>query len=171
MASSSTVDMSHYGARHNLRHNWRLMLSCKLYSSSTIVHGLTDTGMLLSTCYFTFGYDSYIYSGVIAMPAFIEKFGSPTPAGYILTARETSIVSSIPTIGALLGFVMIALLADRYGRKITIYIACVVGLVGMALQVAGVSLALVTVGRTIAGKEIHTTFFGVQPRQSTQSTN
>ncbi|KAI1610994.1 general substrate transporter [Exophiala viscosa] len=84
------------------------------------------------------------------MPSFIEKFGSLTAAGYVLTAKETSIVSSIPTVGSLIGFVMIALMADRYGRKITIYAGAVIGLVGMALQVAGSSLALVTVGRTIA---------------------
>lgn len=103
-------------------------------------------------CYFTFGYDGYIYAGIIAMPTFIEKFGSQTQAGYILTARETSIVSSVPTVGCLVGFVLIALLADRYGRKVTIYVAAVVGLIGMALQVAGVNLAVVTVGRTIACK-------------------
>ncbi|KAK5095988.1 hypothetical protein LTS08_007870 [Lithohypha guttulata] len=134
MASATPINMSHYGARHNLTHNWRLLISC----------------MLLSTCYFTFGYDAYIYAGVIAMPTFVANFGTLTPEGYLLTARDTSIVSSIPTVGAVLGFVMIALMADRFGRKVTIYTGCVIGLVGMVLQTIGVSLAVLTVGRTIA---------------------
>ena len=53
--------------------------------------------------------------------------------------------------GALVGAVIAGLIADRFGRKIPIWLACVVFVIGTVLQTAAYSVAQFAVGRFIVG--------------------
>ncbi len=88
------------------------------------------------------------------MPAFIQQFGEKTAAGYILPARSTSIITAVPTAGAIFGCALGALCGDRYGRKKALFLAIVICLAGVAIQVASPNVAAITCGRFVASKSL-----------------
>lgn len=107
----------------------------------------------VSLAYFTFGYDGSVFGGVIAMPAFIQQFGETKDDGSkIFSSSQTSVLTAVPVIGAVLGLPLTAWMADRFGRTKTIMVGTMVGAIGGAMQVAASELALLTSGRAIASK-------------------
>lgn len=84
------------------------------------------------------------------MPAFIAQFGSHTLMGPKLTPTETSIISALPSAGALLGVPIAAFGGDRFGRRATMFLAAIIGLVAAVLQAAAYEIAMLTVGRFVA---------------------
>ncbi|KAK3072855.1 hypothetical protein LTR53_006041 [Teratosphaeriaceae sp. CCFEE 6253] len=96
---------------------------------------------------FLFGYDSGIISSTIVQPYFTQYMGTPT------AAQTGGIVSSF-TGGAVLGAASISYLADRLGRKRTVFVGAVISVIGCALQGGAVNLAMVAVGRAIAGMAV-----------------
>ncbi|KAL2062343.1 hypothetical protein VTL71DRAFT_6609 [Oculimacula yallundae] len=111
---------------------------------------LVGVTLILSTIYFTFGYDGGVVAGVLAMPYFNNTFGSQTtPIGNILTPTNISLITALPNIGALLGLPAAAWGGDRFGRKVMILFACVLSLAGAVLQVAAFEIAMLIVGRTL----------------------
>ncbi|KAJ9654718.1 hypothetical protein H2198_006308, partial [Neophaeococcomyces mojaviensis] len=93
---------------------------------------------------FLFGYDSGIIASTIAQPYFVEHMGTPT------TSETGGIVSSF-TGGAILGSLSIAFLADRFGRKMTVFIGSVISVLGCALQGGAANIPMMIAGRFIAG--------------------
>ncbi|KAE8143452.1 sugar transporter [Aspergillus pseudotamarii] len=93
---------------------------------------------------FLFGYDSGIISSTIAQPHFIEYMGEPS------SSERGGIVSSF-TGGAILGALSISFLADRFGRRITVFIGSVISVIGSALQGGAVNVPMMITGRLIAG--------------------
>lgn len=93
---------------------------------------------------FLFGYDSGIIASSIAQPHFIEYMGDPTPA------ERGGIVSSF-TGGAILGALSVSFLADRFGRKKTVFVGSLVSILGSALQGGAVNMPMMIAGRLIAG--------------------
>lgn len=102
------------------------------------------TAVFLAIGGFLFGYDSGIISSTIAQPYFIEYMGTPTEA------EKGGIVSSF-TGGAILGSLSISLLADRFGRKMTVFIGAIISVLGCALQGGAANIPMVIAGRFIAG--------------------
>ncbi|GAO51114.1 hypothetical protein G7K_5225-t1 [Saitoella complicata NRRL Y-17804] len=112
---------------------------------------------ILMTCFaafggILFGYDTGTISGIIAMPHFLEVFGTLGPDGvhYIPSADKSlmvSILSAGTFFGALLGYPF----SDYMGRKWGLIAACLVFCVGVALQTAAVGVAVFSVGRFVAG--------------------
>lgn len=91
-----------------------------------------------------FGYDTGIISAVLVY------------LGTDLDGRETSssekeLITSLCSGGAFIGAIIAGLTADRYGRKIAIYVGCVLFTVGAILQAAAYSIAQMSVGRLIVG--------------------
>jgi MFS family permease len=113
---------------------------------------IISIAILLSTAYFTFGYDGSVVGGVIAMPSFIKKFGRASIGGDILPAADVSIITSVPVAGALVGFFIATWLGDAIGRKKTMWIGCSISLVGAAIQTASSNVATLTVGRAFASE-------------------
>lgn len=93
---------------------------------------------------FLFGYDSGIIASTIVQPYFIAYMGTPT------AAQEGAIVSSFAA-GAAVGALLISLLADRFGRKRTVFIGSCISVLGCALQGGAADLTMMAVGRAIAG--------------------
>lgn len=91
----------------------------------------------------------------MAMPAFIQQFGQAQSDGTrIFTSTQTSILTAIPVVGAVIGLPLTAWMADRFGRKKTIMVGAGVGAVGAAMEVAAFELGLLTAGRAIASKSV-----------------
>ncbi|KAK0625119.1 general substrate transporter [Bombardia bombarda] len=94
---------------------------------------------------FLFGYDAGVMTDVIASPDFLEYFN---------TSSGTPIIGAINSTfsgGAIFGSLMGGFTMDRFGRRITILIGALICLLGAILQAAAQNLAMILVGRIIAG--------------------
>ncbi|KAF3003858.1 myo-inositol transporter [Neopestalotiopsis sp. 37M] len=90
-----------------------------------------------------FGYDT----GIIA--AALLYIGNDLNT--TLTNQDKELITSITSGGAFLGAIFAGTTADRYGRKIAIYVGCVLFTLGAILQAASFSLAQMVVGRLVVG--------------------
>ncbi|KAF8549115.1 general substrate transporter [Imleria badia] len=96
-----------------------------------------------------FGYDSGYINGVTGSKVFISLI---EPAGQTtLTSSHNSLITSILSAGTFFGALIAGDVADRFGRRPTIIVGCVIYIIGCVLQVAASGLALIVVGRLIAG--------------------
>lgn len=91
-----------------------------------------------------FGYDTGIISAVLVYLG-NDLDGHPTSA----SGKEA--ITSLCSGGAFIGAVIAGLTADKYGRKIAIYVGCVLFTIGAIVQGASYSLAQMCVGRLIVG--------------------
>lgn len=89
------------------------------------------------------GYDTGVISAVLV--------SLKDDLGHELSSSEQELVTSITSGGALIGAVMAGIPADRFGRKLGIYIGCILFLIGSVIQAASYSVAQMTVGRFIVG--------------------
>ena len=89
------------------------------------------------------GYDTGYISSVLVTLG--------TALGHTLSAGEAELVTSLTSGGALVGAIFAGLVADRFGRKLPIWVACAVFIVGTVLQTAAYSVAQFAVGRFVVG--------------------
>ncbi|KAK5735735.1 hypothetical protein LTR17_007907 [Elasticomyces elasticus] len=89
-----------------------------------------------------FGYDTGIISAVLVYLG-NDLDGRPTSSG------EKEAITSLCSAGAFIGAIIAGLTADKFGRKIAIYVGCVLFVVGAVLQAAAYSIAQMCVGRLI----------------------
>ncbi|KAL4897192.1 general substrate transporter [Aspergillus ambiguus] len=94
---------------------------------------------------FLFGYDSGVMTDVIESKNFLAYFNTTQTSAIIGAINST--FSGGAAIGALQG----GLTMDRFGRKFTIQMGAVICLVGAILQAAAKNLAMILVGRILAG--------------------
>lgn len=88
------------------------------------------------------------------MDAFIEKFGeasSSSPTGYILPSSHASLIVSILSAGTFFGALSAGYFNESLGRRFSIIVACGVFCLGVILQTAAINLAMLVIGRFIAG--------------------
>ncbi|CAG7981303.1 unnamed protein product [Penicillium salamii] len=100
---------------------------------------------LAATGSFLYGYDSGVMTDVIDSPNFLNYFG---------TTQTSAIVGAINSTfsgGAVIGSLQGGLTMDRFGRKATIQLGAFICLVGAILQAAAQNLAMILVGRVLAG--------------------
>ncbi|ODQ44271.1 hypothetical protein PICMEDRAFT_18515 [Pichia membranifaciens NRRL Y-2026] len=101
-----------------------------------------------------FGYDSGYISGVMGMNYFIHEFTGKVNDGtdaFVLDAWQKSLITSILSAGTFFGALMAGDSADFIGRKYTVILGCIIFIIGVILQTASASVALLSVGRVIAG--------------------
>ncbi|KAG7891220.1 hypothetical protein KL908_003973 [Ogataea polymorpha] len=103
-----------------------------------------------------FGYDSGYISGVMGMDYFIHEFTGKVKHGdddssFVVGSSQKSLITSILSAGTFFGAVCAGDLADMFGRRTIIVTGCSIYSVGVALQVASTTVALLSVGRVIAG--------------------
>lgn len=60
-------------------------------------------------------------------------------------------MTSLTSGGALVGAVIAGLMADKYGRKLPVWLACIVFVIGTTLQTAAFHLPQFAVGRFVVG--------------------
>lgn len=102
------------------------------------------TAVFLAIGGFLFGYDSGIISSTIAQPYFVEYMGTPSES------EKGGIVSSF-TGGAILGALSVSYLADKLGRRKSVFVGAVISCLGCALQGGAVNIPMIIAGRFIAG--------------------
>ncbi|CZR65514.1 probable major myo-inositol transporter iolT [Phialocephala subalpina] len=102
------------------------------------------SAVFLSIGGFLFGYDSGIISSTIVQPNFVTYFSSPT------SSEAGGIVSGFQG-GAILGALSISWLADKFGRRKTVFIGSLISILGCALQAGSATIAMLIAGRLIAG--------------------
>ncbi|KAJ8114786.1 hypothetical protein OPT61_g3411 [Boeremia exigua] len=90
-----------------------------------------------------FGYDTGYISSVLVTIG--------TSLGHELTSSEQELVTSLTSGGALVGAVIAGMIADKYGRKLPIWLACIVFVIGTTLQTAAFHLPQFAVGRFVVG--------------------
>lgn len=116
-----------------------------------------------------FGYDTGWMGGVLAMPYFIRQHTGMTYPGDIygtdttsdaflaykksfhISARDQSLMTSILSCGTFFGAIAAGDIADFIGRRPTIILGSAIFSVGAILQTASTTLAVMVVGRLIAG--------------------
>lgn len=96
-----------------------------------------------------FGYDSGYISGVMGMNYVIQMLEGPEAT--VLSAWKKSLITSILSAGTFFGSLVAGDLADSIGRRLTIILGCLIFLLGVVLQTAASGLALLVVGRLVAG--------------------
>ncbi|KAF2755587.1 general substrate transporter [Pseudovirgaria hyperparasitica] len=94
---------------------------------------------------FLFGYDSGVMTDVIQSPHFLQTFNT-VPTSPIIGA-----INSTFSGGAVFGSLMGGFTMDRFGRRMTIFVAAWICLVGAVLQCAAQNLAMILIGRILTG--------------------
>ncbi|OAQ60697.1 MFS sugar transporter [Pochonia chlamydosporia 170] len=94
---------------------------------------------------FLFGYDSGVMTDVIASQNFLDFFGT-TP-----TSPTIGAINATFSGGAVFGALFGGVIMDKYGRRRTIGIGALICTVGAVLQAAAYYLAMMLVGRIVAG--------------------
>ncbi|KZP26508.1 general substrate transporter [Athelia psychrophila] len=103
-----------------------------------------------------YGYDGTYFTGIVAMPAFLERFGDTVTNGRpALKSGTLSLLSSIVQVGELLGSLTATVIGGVGGRRGGLMAACTFVSIGTIVQLAcNGSIAQLTVGRLILGMGI-----------------
>ncbi|KAH3664415.1 hypothetical protein WICMUC_005800 [Wickerhamomyces mucosus] len=109
-------------------------------------------GLFAAVGGFIYGYDTGIINSILEMEYVIRHFASN---GTSFTAKETSIMVAILSLGTLCGALCAPLLSDTVGRRYAIIISTfVIFMVGNICQIASDGIALFCIGRFITGLSI-----------------
>jgi sugar porter (SP) family MFS transporter len=116
-----------------------------------------------------FGYDTGWVGGVLATPYYIrlltgkqypsDVFGSDTTSAaylsyltdFVLPSRDQSLITSILSAGTFFGALISSDVADYMGRRFSIILGSLIFTIGCIIQVSSTTLAVMVVGRLIAG--------------------
>ncbi|GLA62880.1 myo-inositol transporter [Aspergillus tubingensis] len=91
-----------------------------------------------------FGYDTGIISGVLVVLK--DDLNNRS-----VTSSEKEMITSLCSGGAFIGAIFAGNTADRFGRKMAIYLGCVLFVIGSVLQAAAYTIAQMAVGRVVVG--------------------
>lgn len=94
---------------------------------------------------FAYGWENASMGGILAMPAFLTYFH--TPSAYRQGAMTAALIAGEFGGSLLIGF----LLSDRYGRRRTILTSVVIYLIGQAIIVAAQNQPMFIAGRVVNG--------------------
>ncbi|KAF4627096.1 hypothetical protein G7Y89_g11062 [Cudoniella acicularis] len=144
-------------------------------AGGVVIHGTADTSRIEAPvtmkaylmCAFAafggifFGYDTGWMGGIMGMKYYIRQYtGIPYPAAdasttvtdaFVLPSWEQSLLTGILSCGTFFGAIISGDIADRIGRRWTIITGCLTFTVGCILETASTTLAVMVVGRLIAG--------------------
>ncbi|KAH8431249.1 uncharacterized protein LDX57_008911 [Aspergillus melleus] len=113
--------------------NLALMLACVVFGAAS----------------FLFGFDDKIISPVAALEPFVDRYQglNPKTGVYSMTARNQTIIFSVPLVGSIFGGLAASPLNFRLGRKPPVLIAYVISVGGGLLQLFAPNLAAFVSGR------------------------
>jgi len=144
-------------------------------AGGAVIHGTADTSRVEAPvtvkaylmCAFAafggifFGYDTGWMGGIMGMKYYIRQYtGLPYPgpdasdaeiAAFVLPGWQQSLLTGILSCGTFFGAIIAGDLADHIGRRWTIISGCITFSVGCILETASTTLAVMVVGRLIAG--------------------
>jgi MFS family permease len=123
---------------NGLAENWKCILICSF--------------MLLANT--QYGFDSSTMSGFQAMVGFLKVFGyqdSTSKTGWSIDTVPQQLIASMVNIGTIVGVLSAAVFGQFFGRRLGIWVACLVSSVGVGLQVGASTLPVLYVGRVVIG--------------------
>ncbi|ORY33140.1 putative MFS lactose permease [Naematelia encephala] len=96
-------------------------------------------------CIVVAGYDASLMTSLIAMESFQETFKTGP------TGSTISLIFGIYTVGGAIAPPFAAVISDRYGRRIVMFVGAVIVIVGMLLTSTANTVAQMVVGRLLLG--------------------
>ncbi|KAF5373744.1 hypothetical protein D9758_000707 [Tetrapyrgos nigripes] len=98
-----------------------------------------------------YGYDTNSFGGVQAIPAFGKQFGifDETLNRYALSARTSSLLTSLAFVGKLVGTMIIGPCTERFGHRVGMVLLCVTTVVGTVIQVTAKVSGQFLIGRIV----------------------
>ncbi|RDW59267.1 MFS hexose transporter [Coleophoma crateriformis] len=121
-----------------IKQNPKIVMWC-LYSIWFIILASFDNAAGIST---------------ISIPEFRKDFGSPFNGDYVLPARWQSAYNGAPTAFTVASSLSAGLIADRFGRKLTFFIAFIVSFIGVTVEMISTTNAVFFVGKSVNGVAI-----------------
>ncbi|KAJ3578327.1 hypothetical protein NPX13_g2234 [Xylaria arbuscula] len=109
---------------------------------------------LVSLSSFQYGLDFGIIGGLQAMIGFLQVFGErapTTPLGWNINAERQQLISSLMILGAFISSSTAGFTAKYFGRKMSLWIACVGVFVSTAVMQATTQIGGLYAGRLIIG--------------------
>ncbi|KAI1824074.1 MFS monosaccharide transporter-like protein [Xylaria intraflava] len=122
----------------SMREHWKGMLILSLVSLSSFQYGL-DFGVI---------------GGLQAMIGFLKVFGQrdpSSPIGWNISAERQQLISSLMVLGAFVSSSTAGFTAKYFGRKVSLWMACVGVFISTALMQATTSINGIYAGRLILG--------------------
>ncbi|KAH7115141.1 general substrate transporter [Dendryphion nanum] len=111
--------------------------------------------VLVSMGGFIFGYDTGQISGFLEMPDFLNRFGDsidPDTGDISFSNGRSGAIVGLLSIGTLIGAIIAAPVADKFGRKLSISFWNIIFCVGVIVQIATTNKWYqVAIGRWVAG--------------------
>jgi MFS family permease len=101
-----------------------------------------------------YGLDSAVVGSLQAMPGFLVIFGYPDPdmaGGYGIDGTFQRLIGSLLTLGAFLSSLVAGVFALFFGRKVALWLACLLNVIACAIQISTVDKGAVYVGRLLLG--------------------
>ncbi|KAK3309935.1 general substrate transporter [Chaetomium strumarium] len=111
-------------------------------------------GLFVATGGLLFGYDTGAINGILAMDKFKHDFttGFTDDAGQPgMYPGQVSLIVAMLSAGTAVGALVAAPIGDRWGRRLSLIAAIGVFCIGAIFQVCATNVALLVVGRTLAG--------------------
>jgi sugar porter (SP) family MFS transporter len=118
--------------------NWRCLLICCIMS--------------MANC--QYGFDTAAVAGFQAMIGFLKVFGykdPKLPLGWNIKTKPQQLISSFLNVGTIIGTILTAPFAHKFGRKPAIWVAAAVSFVASGVQIGTSSLGGLYAGRIILG--------------------
>jgi len=122
----------------SLRANWKCLVACGLVSMASFQYGI-DFGLI---------------AGLQAMPGFLKIYGyrePKSPSGWNISTERQQLISSLMTLGAIIGAGASGPLARLMGRKACLWSACVLCAAADAIMMGTTSIGGMYAGRLIIG--------------------
>ncbi|KAI8958582.1 general substrate transporter [Daldinia sp. FL1419] len=101
-----------------------------------------------------YGLDSAAIGSLQAMPGFLEVFGYKDPnqpAGYAIEGTFQRLIGSLLTLGAFLSSLGAGAFAHFFGRRVALWLACVLNAIACIIQISTTDKVAVYIGRLILG--------------------
>ncbi|OAL43340.1 MFS monosaccharide transporter-like protein [Pyrenochaeta sp. DS3sAY3a] len=109
---------------------------------------------LVSICPFQYGLDQGVIGGLQAMPGFLQVFGHADPAspfGYNLSYTRQQLLASLMVIGVFLSSASAGLIADRIGRKPSLWSGAMICAISNSIMMASTNIGAVYFARFLLG--------------------
>ncbi|KAK8928077.1 hypothetical protein H634G_10504 [Metarhizium anisopliae BRIP 53293] len=114
-------------------------------------------GLFVASGGLLFGYDTGAINGILAMSAFKTQFGAnchsttTSDSSLSICPKDASLIVAILSAGTAIGALLAAPAGDSLGRRISLLISVGIFCIGAICQVCANEIALLLVGRALAG--------------------
>jgi len=109
---------------------------------------------LVSMCPFQYGTDFGIIGGLQAMTGFLQVFGvkdPSSPTGYNISYTRQQLISSLMILGAFISSMFGGPIAKYLGRKMSLYVACVLCVIANVVMMTTTSIGALYFARLVIG--------------------